>query len=269
MRRGFEFLVVIVAFAGLVGSGCGIKSELYDSFEKTESIMFSMEEDSENEGSENKTEGALKKKSEKNQIFNVVPYDMRFTFSDDWEDATGDSPYDLQMKRDDRYYCSIFGFKDIDLPNGMVPEDVFELQKEDLLGNRDFVELIREEPAWEDENKKIYRELYSGEFEGGKYYYYCCLIDFKEPAEGLAWVVFSGIPSWIENDMEEIDQILMTAEDVGDSMDDESVSYTKKNNDAWNEYHQKLPYFYAENGHSMEDKELDKLIYRYLVEQTA
>lgn len=50
---------------------------------------------------------------------------------------------------------------------------------------------------------------------------------------------------------------------------DESVSYTKKDNDALNEYHHKLPHFYAENGGSMEDEELDELIYGYLVEQTA
>lgn len=50
---------------------------------------------------------------------------------------------------------------------------------------------------------------------------------------------------------------------------DESVSYTKKNNDALNEYHQKLPNFYTENGHFMEDEELDELIYGYPVEQTA
>ena len=50
---------------------------------------------------------------------------------------------------------------------------------------------------------------------------------------------------------------------------DESVSYTKKDNDALNEYHQKLPRFYAENGGPMEDEELDELIYGYCVEQTA
>lgn len=46
---------------------------------------------------------------------------------------------------------------------------------------------------------------------------------------------------------------------------DESVSYTQKNNDALDEYHQKLPCFYAENGRSMEDEESDKLIYGCLV----
>lgn len=50
---------------------------------------------------------------------------------------------------------------------------------------------------------------------------------------------------------------------------DESVSYTKRNNDALSEYHQKLPFFYAENGCSMEDEELDELIYGYPVLQTA
>ncbi len=50
---------------------------------------------------------------------------------------------------------------------------------------------------------------------------------------------------------------------------DESVSYTKKDNVALNEYHHKLPHFYAENGGAMENEELDKLIYGYLVERTA
>lgn len=45
--------------------------------------------------------------------------------------------------------------------------------------------------------------------------------------------------------------------------------YTKKDNDALREYHQKLPHFYAENGGSMEDEELDELIYGYCIEQTA
>ena len=50
---------------------------------------------------------------------------------------------------------------------------------------------------------------------------------------------------------------------------DESVSYTRKNNDALNEYHHKLPSFYAENGRSMKDDELDELVYGYPVSQTA
>ena len=50
---------------------------------------------------------------------------------------------------------------------------------------------------------------------------------------------------------------------------DESVSYTKKNNDALDEYHKKLPIFYFENGNSMQDDELDELIYGYPVSQTA
>lgn len=50
---------------------------------------------------------------------------------------------------------------------------------------------------------------------------------------------------------------------------DEAVLYTKKNNDALDEYHKKLPMFYFENGNSMLDEELDELIYGYLVSQTA
>ena len=42
---------------------------------------------------------------------------------------------------------------------------------------------------------------------------------------------------------------------------DEVVSYTKKNNDALDEYHQKSPLFYWENGGAMTDQELDILLY--------
>lgn len=49
---------------------------------------------------------------------------------------------------------------------------------------------------------------------------------------------------------------------------DESVSYTKKNNDALSEYHKKLPIFYFENGNSMQDNELDELLYGYNASQT-
>lgn len=49
----------------------------------------------------------------------------------------------------------------------------------------------------------------------------------------------------------------------------ESVSYTKSNNDALDEYHKKLPMFYFENGNSMTDDELDELIYGYTVSKTA
>ena len=50
---------------------------------------------------------------------------------------------------------------------------------------------------------------------------------------------------------------------------DEAVSYTKKDNDALNEYHHKLPVFYAEYGHSLEDEELDEFVYGYPISQTA
>ena len=207
MSKNFCYLMVIGVFTALLCSGCGMKRESEESFDKAESIMASMEEQEKGDPEE-KREGELKEK----QVFNLVPYDIYFTFSDEWE-KTEESAFDLQMTREEMYYCSIFGFKDIDLSNGMTPEDIFELQKNDLIEKRDFVELIRKEPVWEDEHKKVYRELYSGEFDEGKNYYYCCLIDFKEPGEGFAWVLFSGVPSWIENDIEELDQILMTAEE--------------------------------------------------------
>lgn len=50
---------------------------------------------------------------------------------------------------------------------------------------------------------------------------------------------------------------------------DEAVSYTKKDNDALNEYHHKLPVFYAEYGYSLEDEELDEFVYGYPISQTA
>ena len=36
-----------------------------------------------------------------------------------------------------------------------------------------------------------------------------------------------------------------------------------------NEYHHKLPVFYAEYGHPLEDEELDEFVYGYPISQTA
>lgn len=44
----------------------------------------------------------------------------------------------------------------------------------------------------------------------------------------------------------------------------ESVSYTNKNNNVLEEYHDKLSSFYFENGNSMSDEELDETIYGYV-----
>lgn len=50
---------------------------------------------------------------------------------------------------------------------------------------------------------------------------------------------------------------------------DEVVSYTKRYNDALNEYHKKLPIFYAENGHPLEDDQLDIVVYGCAIFKTA
>jgi len=42
---------------------------------------------------------------------------------------------------------------------------------------------------------------------------------------------------------------------------DETISYTVQHNDALEEYHKKLPNFYADNGHAMNDSELDSFLY--------
>lgn len=49
----------------------------------------------------------------------------------------------------------------------------------------------------------------------------------------------------------------------------ESVSYTNKNNNMLEEYHDKLSSFYFENGNSMSDEELDETIYGYVESQVV
>ena len=41
----------------------------------------------------------------------------------------------------------------------------------------------------------------------------------------------------------------------------ETISYTNQHNDALEEYHEKLPQFYADNGNAMKDRELDSFLY--------
>lgn len=49
----------------------------------------------------------------------------------------------------------------------------------------------------------------------------------------------------------------------------ESVSYTSKNNNVLEEYHDKLSFFYFENGNSMSDEDLDETIYGDVASRSA
>ena len=50
---------------------------------------------------------------------------------------------------------------------------------------------------------------------------------------------------------------------------DEAVSFTKRDNKALSEYHQKIPFFYAEHGLPLSNDELDELIYGCPILQVA
>lgn len=50
---------------------------------------------------------------------------------------------------------------------------------------------------------------------------------------------------------------------------DEVIKYTASNNDALEEYHQKLPAFYLERGKPMSDADLDEVIYGFVLAESA
>lgn len=146
------------------------------------------------------------------QTYEVEPYDICFTLPDGWEKVTGETPYDMQFSKDERYYMSVFAYKSIDLGEGVTSQDIYEMQKEELINLRDNMKPVAEKKNMETEDKYVYTELYSGEKDHLKNYYYCCLVEFKAPRDGFAWVLFSGVPTWVDNDLEELDQILLAAE---------------------------------------------------------
>ncbi|MCH5345391.1 MAG: hypothetical protein J1E64_15295 [Acetatifactor sp.] len=154
-------------------------------------------------------EGTEESQAPLTQTYEIPYYNMSFTLPKDWEERDS-TPYDLQCYNGSAYF-SVFAFLDIDLGENSEPYDYYVAQREDLFSKRDNVAQVEEAVYKSYEDKVVMTELWSAERDGLKNYYYCCLVDFLPDDQGFAWVIFTGVPSYVSREKDTFDEILASA----------------------------------------------------------
>ena len=129
------------------------------------------------------------------KVFSVENYRLQVTADSTFREATGGS-FDLQITNDSAY-ISIMAYKYMDLPDDMTPQEVLEIQNEDLFSKREAVTVIEEPETQTFSRYVMTRALHSAQRDGVKNYYATYLVDFPEE-EVLAWVLVTAMPSYME-----------------------------------------------------------------------
>ena len=127
-------------------------------------------------------------------VFRIDDSRLQITADSTFREKTAGS-YDLQLTND-RCYISIMAFKYIDLPTGVTPTDVFDMQNEDLWSKRDNVATVEKVTTQTLPHCTVTHTMYSAEKDGSKNYYASYLVDFPN-AETFAWVLVSAMPSYL------------------------------------------------------------------------
>ena len=143
-------------------------------------------------------------------VFFINDYNINFSFSNEWENVTTDTPFDLQCTNG-QSYASVFAYYTIDLAEGETPYDIYEIQKDDIFSRREQVKKVSDEIVYEVNDKRIHSELYSAERDGVKNYYYVNLIELNEQEDLFCWVLFTAIPSYAKANIDEWKAIIASA----------------------------------------------------------
>lgn len=130
------------------------------------------------------------------EVFSIEGYRLQITADSTFKTNTGGN-FDLQITNG-KAYISIMAYKYIDLPEDTTPQDVYDVQNEDLFSKRTNVTAIEESET---------QALHSAEKDGVKNYYATYLIDLPD-AETFAWVLVTATPSYFENNKEYLNNIV-------------------------------------------------------------
>lgn len=91
--------------------------------------------------------------TQKEKHFTIDNYNLQITADNTFhEDTNGD--FDLQITNND-CYISIMAYTYVDLPQDITPQDIYDLQNEDLLSKRENVKLIEDLITRTDPEKTI------------------------------------------------------------------------------------------------------------------
>lgn len=138
-------------------------------------------------------------------VFNIDTYHLKLTADSTFSENTGGS-FDLQITNG-HAYVSVMAYHYIDLPTGVTPQDVLEMQNEDLFSKREHVTTIEETKTESNAQQTITHGLYSAERDGVKNYYASYLVDLPE-AEVFAWVLVTAVPSYLVENQEFLHNIV-------------------------------------------------------------
>lgn len=138
-------------------------------------------------------------------VFKIPNYHLQITADNTFEEKTGGS-YDLQITNGNTY-ISIMAYKYIDLPSNLTPQDVYDMQNEDLFNKRTAVKNIEKAKTQTIGQRVITSALYSAEKNGSKNYYASYLIDFPN-AEVFAWVLVTAVPSYLNENRDFLHNIV-------------------------------------------------------------
>lgn len=133
------------------------------------------------------------------KVFSVEAYDLQITADSTFYEKTGGS-FDLQITNDNAF-VSVMAYGYADLPEGVTPLDVFEIQNEELFSKREAVTVIEEAKTQTLPQNVITKALYSAEKDGVKNYYMTYLVDLPS-AKTLAWVLVTAVPSYLDKNRE-------------------------------------------------------------------
>jgi len=139
------------------------------------------------------------------KVFPIENYQLQITADSTFKEKTGGS-FDLQITNNNAY-ISVMAFKYIDLPKDLTPQDVFDMQNEDLISKRSAVTVIEEAKTQTLSQRIITQALYSAEKDGVKNYYGTYLIDLPDE-KTFAWVLITAVPSYFECNRESLHNIV-------------------------------------------------------------
>ena len=139
------------------------------------------------------------------KTFLLESYHLKITADDTFYEKTGGS-FDLQITNDNTY-ISIMAYDYIDLPQNITPQDVYDMQNEDIFSRRDAVTVVDEAKTQTLPQGTVVYGVHSAEKDGVKNYYASYLIDLSEK-ETFAWVLITAAPSYFKNNSDYLHNIV-------------------------------------------------------------
>ena len=138
-------------------------------------------------------------------VFSIDSYRLQITADSTFRENTGGA-FDLQITNG-KAYVSIMAYQYMDLPEGVTPQDVYEVQNEDLFSKRTAVAVVEDTKTQTLSQKELTYAMYSAEKDGTKNYYATYLVDI--PLEKtFAWVLVTATPTYLDNNQEYLHNIV-------------------------------------------------------------